>query len=86
MLAMTISDTLETRLRNAAKLQGKTPELMAAEALEYWLEAGEWAACRASSHEPNIDTIEAIRGSRRDTTAKAYPFPRDLFAELDGKC
>ena len=86
MLAMTMSDTLETRLRTAAKLQGKTPELMASEALEYWLEAGEWAACRASSHEPNMDTIEAISESWQDTTAKTYQSPRDLFAELEGKC
>lgn len=85
MLAMTISDTMETQLRKAAKLQGKTPELMATEALEYWLEAGEWAACRSSSHKPNTDTIEAIQESRKESGV-FYASASELFDALDREC
>lgn len=85
MLAMTISDAMETQLRKAAKLQGKTPELMATEALEYWLEAEEWGACRSSRHELNTDTIEAIQDSRKGTGV-SYASASELFGVLDREC
>jgi len=69
MLAINLSDTLKAKLKATSIHHGKPVGDMAAEALEYWLEVEEWAACRASKHEPNEETIKAIdeclRGDKR---------------------
>ncbi|OGR06173.1 MAG: hypothetical protein A2511_14235 [Deltaproteobacteria bacterium RIFOXYD12_FULL_50_9] len=78
MLAMNLSDSLEAKLLAAAQHHGKSPSDMAAEALEYWLEVDDWAACRASGHHPNEETIKAIEESRQGAGLKAYSSPSDL--------
>lgn len=86
MLAMNIPDALEAKLKIAARQRGKKPADMAMEALEHWLDTEEWAACRASSHEPNEETITAIRESKEYSGAKTYTTTAELFEELDKIC
>lgn len=83
MLAMNLSVSLEAKLRAVAQLHGKSPADMAAEALEYWLEVDDWAACRASGHQLNAETIKAIEESRQGDGLKAYSSPADLFKDRD---
>ncbi len=86
MLAMNIPDALEAKLNTAARQRRKKPVDMAVEALECWLDTEEWAACRASGHEPNKETIAAIEESKRDTSRKVYTTTSELFDELDKAC
>ncbi len=86
MLSMNLSASLEAKLTAAAQHHGKSPADMAAEALEYWLEVDEWAACRASSHQPNEETIKALEESLRGEGGKSYATTAELFAELDLEC
>lgn len=48
MLAMTLPDALEARLKEAARQYGKPVELMAADAIGYWLE------CRGVGRMPRV--------------------------------
>ncbi len=86
MLAIQLSESLEAKLKEASNHHGKAEADMAAEALEYWLEVDEWAACRASGHEPNEETVKAIAESRQTEGKTAYTSTADLFAELDREC
>lgn len=86
MLAMNIPDALEAKLNTAARQRGKKPADMAMEALEHWLDTEEWAACRASGHEPNEETIAAIEESNQSSDSKTYATTAELFEELDKTC
>jgi len=86
MLVINLSASLESKLMAVAQRHGKSPADMAAEALGYWLEVDEWAACRASSHQPNDETIRALEESLRGEGGKSYATTAELFAELDLEC
>jgi len=82
MLAINLSAALEAKLTAVAQRHGKSPADMAAEALGYWLEVDEWAACRASSHQPNDETIKALEESLRGESGKSCTSTAELFGEL----
>lgn len=86
MLAINLPDSLATKLKEASQCHGKAAADMAAEALEYWLEVDEWAACRASRHEPNEATAMAIEESLSGEGKTVYTSTADLFAELEREC
>lgn len=86
LLTINLSDSLEAKLRAVSLRHGKDVATMTAEALEYWLEVDGWAACRASGHQPNEETIKALEESQRGEGGKAFGSSTELFAELDREC
>lgn len=86
MLALNLPMETENKLTDMAKTAGKSTNVLAQEALQYWIESQEWSACRASSHIPNALTIAALKESASGVGLTHCSSVQNLFTKLNAKC
>ena len=86
MLYVRLPVVTEHKLADMAKISGKTPSVLARDAIQYWIESQEWSACRTSLHVPNEETASALLESSDGVGLTRCDSVQDLFTKLDAGC